>query len=205
MATVEKIRYTPEQFLEREAQTRDKHEFFRGEIFAMAGSSPADARIAMNILWRLAQQLEGKPCQPNSSDVMVKVAATGLMTYPDVSVVCPPIERAEGPIEVLLNPKILVEVLSPSTEKYDRGTKFSHYQKIPSLAEVLLVSQFEAAVDHYVRNSSGSWTFTRYEGLDAELALPSIAARLKLHQVYDRVEFVPSSDQELPESDRGRI
>ncbi len=185
------LKYTEQEFLDREVLSREKHEFYRGEIFAMAGASPAHVRIGSNILGELYIQLRGKPCQPNSSDAMVKVQATGLITYPDVSVVCPPVERERGPLEVLLNPKILFEVLSPSTGNYDRSTKFRRYQQIPSVAEIVFVSQDVPAIEHYLRQADGTWQYTLAEGLEAEVVLPSIAGKLALRQVYDRVDFPP--------------
>lgn len=193
MATVAKKLYTPEEFLALEAKSESKHEFYRGEIFAMSGATAAHNRIEANCLGRLFQLLEGKPCQANTSNVMVKVKATSLMTYPDVSVACAPFERETAPIEVLLNPKVLLEVLSPSTEIYDRNTKFRQYQLIPSVEELVLIRQDEAAVEHYRRQSDDVWAMTTHLGLDATLVLASIECRLPLAQIYANVEFPPTA------------
>ncbi len=199
MATVLKKLYTQEEFLQLEAKSPAKHEFYRGEIFAMSGASTAHNRIALNCLGRLFQQLEGNPCQPNTSDVMVKVQATSLMTYPDVSVACPPVERETAPIEVLLNPKVLIEVLSPSTEIYDRNTKFRQFQLIPSVEELVLIRQDEAAVEHYQRQAGDVWAMTTHLGLEAILSLPTIGCRIPLTQIYANVEFPPPSPAPAPQ------
>jgi Uma2 family endonuclease len=186
MASVARTLITLDEFLRLEAASSTKHEYYRGEVFAMAGGSPAHNRIASNIHGRLFQLLEGKLCLPNTSDVMVR--ANELYTYPDVSVVCPPIERQPGPIEVILNAKVLIEVLSPSTERYDRNVKLSHYERSPSVEEILLVQQDAAIVEHYAPRPGGS-TRTVIAGLEAEVVLASIDCRLSLAQIYQNVEF----------------
>lgn len=191
MATVLKRLYSQEEFFDLEAKSQTKHEFYRGEIFAMSGASTAHNRIVLNCLADLYQQLKGQPCQPNTSDVMVKVAATSLLTYPDVSVACPPVERESAPIEVLLNPKVLIEVLSPSTEIYDRNTKFRQYQLISSVEELVLIRQEEAAVEHYHRQPGDVWAMTTLLGLEATLSLPTLGCRLPLAQIYSGVDFPP--------------
>lgn len=192
MSTAPKQHYTPDEFLKLEAAATEKHEYYRGEIFAMAGASPSHNRISGNIYWRVAQQLEGSPCLPNQSDVMVKVEATGLHTYPDVSVVCPPVQRATAPIEVVLNPKVLIEVLSPSTELYDRNVKFRHYQQVESVEEILLVLQDEPVIEHYRRQSADVWELTTISGLESEVMLRSVECRLTFAQIYANVEFPPT-------------
>lgn len=189
MSTARKLKCTVSEYLAREAASPEKHEYFRGEVFAMAGASPAHNRIASNIHWRLGQQLDGRECLPNLSDVLVNAAS--LYTYPDLSVVCPPIEREQGPIEVLLNPKVLIEVLSPSTERYDRNIKFSHYRQIASVQEILLVQQDAPAIEHYARQPDGVWALTTAEGMAATIELPCIGCQLALSHVYANVEFPP--------------
>lgn len=124
--------FTPQEYLARERVALDKHEYYQGEIFAMSGASKEHVRITGNIYWRLAAQLDGKSCQPFNSDLRVKVSATGLYTYPDVSVACDPVFEDDH-VDVLLNPKVIIEVLSPSTRRHDREWKFRHYQQSPRL------------------------------------------------------------------------
>ncbi len=189
MSTSSLPRITPEEFLRREAVAVEKHQYYQGEVFAMAGGSQPHNRIILNISSRLYSALSGQPCQPISSDVMVKVKSTGLMTYPDGGVICPPVTREPGPIEVILNPRILVEVLSPSTERYDRLTKFTHYEQIESLTDLLLVRQDQPVIEHYSRLAAGPWTPRLVIGLDAEIVFDSIACQLPLAHIYDGVEF----------------
>jgi Uma2 family endonuclease len=189
MASVPHQHISFEEFLRQEAVSPTKHEYYRGEVFAMAGGSVAHNRIASNIHWRLAQALEGKPCLPNNSDVMIQ--ADGLNTYPDASVVCPPIERVPGAIEVVANPKVIIEVLSPTTESYDRNVKFNHYERTPSVEEILLVLQEAPLVEHFALRK-GTSTRTAIAGLDASVTLASIDCRLLMSQIYENVEFPPN-------------
>lgn len=186
MASLPDPIYTVQEYLAREAVAVGKSEFYQGRIYAMAGGSVAHNRIAGNIYFRLALQLDGKPCRPNTSDVLVN--ADSLYTYPDVSVVCPPIQREPGPIETLRNPIVIVEVLSSSTERYDRNVKLSHYQRIASVREILLVQQDAAVVEQYRREGSG-WAFVMTHGLEAEVKLDCIDCKLALSQIYADVEF----------------
>jgi Uma2 family endonuclease len=122
---------------------------------------------------------------------MVKVEATGWFTYPDLSIVCPPVERATAPIEVVLNSKVLMEVLLPSTEIYDRNVKFRHYQQIASVQEILLVREDEPVIEHYRRQSADVWELTMISGLENEVTLRSVVCQLPLAQVYANVESPP--------------
>lgn len=187
MSTAEERTYTVAEYLALEEAATQKHEFYRGKIYAMSGGSVAHNRVVSNIHFRLAQQLEGKPCLPNTADVMVN--AQSLYTYPDVSVVCPPIEREPGRLEVIRNPRVLIEVLSSSTERHDRNLKFHQYQQMPSVQEILLVQQDAPIVEHYARANDGAWIMTSVNDLAGEVALSSIQCRLRLSQIYANVEF----------------
>lgn len=186
MASVAKRLISAIEFLQLEAASLSKHELYRGEIYVMAGASPAHNRISGNIYYRLRQQLEGRPCQPNNSDVMVK--ANELHTYPDVSVACPPIQREDAPIEVLLNPKVVIEVLSPSTERYERNVKLVEYERTPSIEEIWLVQQDVPLVEQYVRQGKGTLR-TAVTGLDGAAELQCLDVRLTMKQIYEGVEF----------------
>lgn len=201
MASVLKQRLTVQEFLAQEEVAQRKHEYYRGEVFAMAGASSAHSRIAFNILLRLGQQLDGKPCRVNISDVMVK--ADELLIYPDCSVVCPPIESLPGPIEVLLNPKVLVEVLSPSTEQYDRNFKLPAYGKVAGVTDILLVHQNAAIVERYVPRD-GELILTQTVGLSGVVELASIGCRLPMAQIYDGVDVPENPFPKLADLDLRR-
>jgi Uma2 family endonuclease len=186
MSTGALKRYTVREYLERERTAETKSEFFDGEIFAMAGANETHNLIASNVLFSLRLGLRGRRCRVYSSDMRVRTPS-GLYTYPDVTVVCGKPELEGGPQDVLLNPLILFEVLSPSTETYDRGRKFQNYQTIPSLKEYVLVSQDRRLVEHYVRQEgTNSWVLNSYT--DGEFRLPALGVTLAFEDLYEQVE-----------------
>ena len=189
MSTAEKIRYTPAEYLARERKAEYKSEYFRGEIFAMAGASQAHNLIASGISRLLGNHLIERRCQVYQSDMRLKVGASGLYTYPDVAVVCGKPEFDDSHTDTLANPVVLVEVLSPSTANYDRGVKFDHYQQIPSLKHYVLAEQDRPHVDVFTRESEHRWAYCSYNGLEVVAELPAIDCRLPLRDVYALVEF----------------
>lgn len=193
-ATAPVRRLTEAEYLDFERKADVKHEFFDGEMFAMAGGSPAHSLISLNVGAELRNRLKGKPCQAYNNDLRIKIELTGLITYPDLSVICGPLEFTPGTRDTVINPTLLVEVLSPSTEAYDRGKKFHNYQRIPSLREYLLVSQHEARIEQFVRGEAGQWTWRVADGMDATLLLPSLGITLELGEVFTRVEFAPEPE-----------
>ena len=186
-------RLTEEEYLCHDRAANYKSEFFDGEMFAMAGGSPMHSLIAANLIGELRTKLKGRPRKPFTSDLRLKVEATGLDTYPDVSVVCGPLQFAAGTDDTVVNPTLLVEVLSDSTEAYDRGEKFLHYRQMPSLQEYLLVSQRLPRIEQFVRRADGEWTLRIAEGMDATLALPSLEITVALAEVFAGVDFIPVS------------
>jgi Uma2 family endonuclease len=162
-----------------------RHEFLDGEVWAMAGGSPEHAAITMRVGRLLGNQLEGLPCQVYSSDLRIRVTETGLTTYPDVSVVCGSLELdPEDPRgHTVLNPTALIEVLSPSTEAYDRGEKLAHYKRIPSLREIVLVAQGERRVEVWSRSASGEWMRRECHGAERP-TLEALRCELPLDDVY---------------------
>lgn len=182
-------RLTPEEYLALERKADIKSEYVDGEMFAMSGASRWHNLITGNLTGELRTQLKGRPCESYPNDQRVHIPATGLYTYPDVVVVCGEPRFEDEQLDTLLNPRVLIEVLSPTTESYDRGKKFEHYQSIDSLAEYLLVDQTRARVEHYVRQDGNQWLLTVLEGLDATVTLPSIQCELALAEVYDKVVF----------------
>lgn len=188
MATAERL-YTVEEYLALDRDAEIKSEYRAGEIVAMAGASRAHVAIVGNIMASLVPQLRGRPCQAFSSDLRVRAASSARYTYPDVAVVCGQQIVENTKPETLLNPTVLVEVLSESTEAYDRGEKFAHYRRILSLTDYVLVAQDRPYVEHYQRHDEEIWLFRAFEGPDAVLALPILDCTLALRDVYDKVEF----------------
>lgn len=186
---------TAAEYLAIERSSDVKHEYFRGEMFAMAGASRTHNRISLNTASFLDGRLSERGCETFMADMRVQVEPTGLYTYPDVVVTCEEPRFADEREDTLLNPQLLVEVLSPSTEGYDRGKKFDHYRQIESLKEYLLVSQEEHLVIRYSRDDHGRWFLVDARGLDAKLTLESVGAELPLAEVYARVEL-SSGDRE---------
>ena len=176
-----------EEYLRLERQSEFKSEYVNGEIFGMTGASLKHNLVAGNIFGELRQQLKGRQCQAYVSDMRVKVTATGLYTYPDVVVVCGEPKFEDGYFDTLLNPTLLVEVLSPSTERYDRIAKSSYYRTLESLAEHLLVAQDEVRLEQYVKQPNGQWLLSECTSLDNVVELASIGCSLNLRDVYDKV------------------
>ena len=181
---------SPAEYLAMERASRDiKHEFFRGEIFAMAGGSRKHNLLALNLSGMLYNTLRDGPCETYSNDMRVLVHPSGLYTYPDLVVTCeqPRFEDEFG--DTLLNPQLIIEVLSDSTESYDRGKKFEHYRRIESLVEYMLVAQDRPQIDLFSRSSDGSWQLTDASGLESAIRLASLEAVLPLAEIYARIEF----------------
>jgi Uma2 family endonuclease len=188
MSSQTKVYYTPEEYLALERQAGYKSEYFDGEIFAMTGASRRHNLVAGNILATLHSQLRKRPCEIYPSDMRVKVSPTGLYTYPDVSVVCGEPMFDDEQRDTLLNPTVLVEVLSKSTASYDRGEKFEHYRKIKSLAEYLVVAQDKYHVEQYTRQPDDRWLLSETDDPQKTIRLSSIECDLALADVYDKVE-----------------
>ena len=189
MPIVPKHYITPEEYLSRERKAEFRSEYFRGEMFAMAGASANHNLMVLNAGSHLRDQLKKKQCRVFPSDLKLRIQATGLYTYPDLSVVCgePQLESDSG--DVLLNPVVLVEVLSDSTEAYDRGKKFEHYRTIPSLKHYVLIAQDRHSMDCFTRSTDGSWNLTSCQGLDGKILLDAIDSELVGAEVYDKVSL----------------
>ena len=186
---------TPEEYLALERQAECKSEYYAGEIFAMAGASRWHNLIVTNVVRELSLQLKGRPCTTYPSDMRVKISPTGLYAYPDVTVVCGDARFEDTQQDTLLNPTLIVEVLSESTEAYDRGGKFAHYRKLTSLLEYVLIAQTKPHVEHYVRQPDNRWLLAEADNLHHTLHLPSIDCHLALAEVYDKVDIVAEGMQ----------
>ncbi len=189
MSAVPKPKMTPGEYLAKERQAEFKSEFYNGEVFAMAGGSREHNRVKVNLVGELFVRLKGGECQTYSSDQRVLVEATGLYTYPDIVIVCGPATYDLLDRDTLTSPVAIIEVLSPSTERYDRGAKFRNYQQIPSMTEYILVAQDEPVCERYVRQSDGSWALVSFVGLTAFLALTSVTVQIPLVDVYSGIVF----------------
>ena len=189
MSTVPKTVMSEAEYLAFERQSRDKHEFYLGETFAMAGASRRHNLITLNIGGELRDRLKDRRCEAYVGDMRVRVKPTGLYTYPDVVVVCGDPEFLDSDVDTLLNPTLLIEVLSDSTEKDDRGTKFKSYRQLPSLREYILVSQSEPSIEQFTRRGDTYWELTETAGLDAQLVLSSLGLQIPLSEIYSKVVF----------------
>ena len=189
MTALPKKRYTPEEYLAIDRQAPFKSEYHAGEIFAMAGASEEHNIITVNLTVALGSQLRGGSCRPFAADMRVRVGPADLYAYPDVVVVCGERRYADEQRDVLLNPTVIIEVLSPGTEDYDRGDKFTGYRYLDSLQEYLLVAQDRPHVEHYTRQPDGRWLLSEAAHLEAVIHLPSLAADLALSEVYADVNF----------------
>jgi Uma2 family endonuclease len=179
---------TPEEYLTMERQAEHKSEYIDGVVYAMSGASFRHNAIVANVVAELVQQLRGHPCRALPSDMKVRMPDSSKFFYPDMSVVCGEPEFHDERTDVLLNPTLIVEVLSESTASFDRGEKFQAYQRLDSLWEYILISQDKHLVEQYIRQTKESWTYTAMVGAESSLALPSIKCTLSLKAVYDKTD-----------------
>ena len=190
--------YTIEEYLALERASEERHEYVDGHIYAMAGESGAHADISINLVREVSVQLRGTPCRVRSKDTKVHSGPTprhprtteGFFSYPDLVVICGEPQYHDEHRDVILNPAVIIEVLSKSTEGFDRGEKFRRYQIWnPTLTDYVLVSQVGAIIEHYSRQSDGSWSYHIYQGLEQSFVINSINCELRLADVYDRINF----------------
>ncbi len=188
MATAPRYRYTVEECLALERGSNTRHAYFDGEIFAMAGANDPHVAIVTNLVGELRLRLKGRRCRIYSTDMRLKASPTGLYTYPDLMVVCGEIRFTDDRRDMIENPQVIAEVLSPSIEDYDRGPKFEHYRRIASVTDYLLVSQDARHVEHRARQADGTWQTTLVES-DGGVPLPAIGCELPLDEIYSQVEL----------------
>ena len=189
MSTLPTSHLTPEEYLAIERQAERKSEYWNGEMFLMAGASEAHGLIAGNAATDLHRQFRSRPCTVFISDMRVCVDRMKMYAYPDVVAICGEREYLGGRPDTLLNPTLIVEVLSPSTEGYDRGLKFQYYRAIESLQEYLLISSDRIHADLFIRQPGGQWAVTEASSLEETIELRSVGATLKMVDLYDKVEF----------------
>lgn len=187
-ALVRQPLFSPAEYLALEREAPYKSEYINGHIYAMAGASRQHNLIGGNVFAEMRSQLRGRGCETYVNDMRVKVSTTGMYTYPDVVAVCGGPQFEDSHTDTLINPSVIVEVLSPSTEAYDRGEKFAHYRRLDSLREYVLVAQDKVRVEHYVRQEDG-WLLTEISDLDGTLRLAAIGCAISVRDIYDKVEF----------------
>lgn len=195
MPSLAQPRSTPEHYLVLERRATERSEYVNGHIFAMAGASRQHNLITGNVFGELRAQLRGRPCEAYINDMRVKVSATGLYTYPDVAALCGEPHFEDTHVDTLLNPSVIVEVLSNSTEAYDRGEKFAHYRRLESLTDYVLIAQDKIRVEQYVRQGD-QWVLSEISDLGGVVRLSAIGCEVALRDIYDKVEF--------PHSEAGR-
>ncbi|HXF38766.1 MAG TPA: Uma2 family endonuclease [Blastocatellia bacterium] len=199
----QQLLYTAEEYLSAEREAIERHEWLDGFIYAMAGESPEHSLICANVTVALGTQLKGKPCAVYSPNMKVyarlpsDTGLKGLFAYPDCTVVCGEARFYDKQRDVLINPRVVIEVLSPTTERYDRGKKFLRYQQNSSLTDYVMIAQTYPSVEHYARRADGSWLYSVTTELTASVPLKSIECRLPLADVYDRIAFPALQEDEL--------
>ncbi len=179
---------TDADYYAREADSPVKHEHFNGRIFAVAGGTPAHAQAIANVTVALGSRLRGRSCYTTSADQRVKVEANDLKTYPDVMIVCPPARYDEADPNTLLNPVLIVEVLSPSTADYDRTFKWDSYQQMPSLRHYILVEPTRVRVEHFARADEGGWIQRVFHRRADVISLPDLELEVPIDEIYERLE-----------------
>ncbi len=196
MIALPKRFFTQEEYAELESKAAYKSQYVAGEIYAMAGTEPEHVEIADNLTGIFRNLFRRRPCRSFSSDLKVRTKAGDLWTYPDLTVVCgePKFDSTSRP-RSLLNPQIIFEVLSPSTEAFDRGDKFSRYQRLESLTDYVLVSADRVRIGHFSRQTAGGWAFREYNVMEDVLPLASVECEIPLDEIYERVSFPDAANR----------
>ena len=190
MGSPEQKFISQEAFLETERLAFEKHEFFRGEVFAMSGASISHNRLLKNCLTDLATKLKGKKCEPFGSDLRIHIPKNTLYTYPDISIICGEIETTDDKFDTVTNPSVIIEILSASTKNYDKGQKFDLYRDIQTLKEYILIDSEQVVVEKFYRNDDNSWLLTEYKTLESSFSINTVDLELKLSDIYYDVKIV---------------
>jgi Uma2 family endonuclease len=191
VSTPTEIRLTPEEYLRIERLAERKSEFFGGEVIPMPGVSRYHNRINRDLIVEITNQFAGRPCEVFFCEMRVKIAANDSYAYPDVAILCGDPAFEDANVDTLLNPQVIIEILSESTETHDRGLKLRHYRSIESLQEYLLVSQSERRIEHYARLASGEWVYSDMTDPRGTIVLRSVDCRLPMERVYHSISFDP--------------
>lgn len=185
-----KKKLTTEEYLRWEKESLGKNEYYRGEIFAMAGVGARHVIIAKNLMRDLATVLRAKPCQPYGSDLRIHIPENTLFTYPDISIICGDIIPSKEDTDTATLPTVIIEILSPSTKQYDRGEKFKLYRDIPSLKEYIMIDAESPGIEAFSINSSGHWELTEYKTTEGSLAISSLGLLLTIADIYEDTKLV---------------
>ena len=188
MSLQPKTSYTPEEYLAIEREAEFKSEYFDGEMFAMTGASRKHNLIAGNTFASLHRSLRNQGCEVYMGDMRVKVSPTGLYTYPDIVIVCDTPQFEDSELDTLTNPLVIIEILSPSTESYDRGKKFENYRTIPSLTEYIMISQNRHYTEHFIRQSDNTWLFRETGDRAGVIQVASVECELTMEEMYAKVQ-----------------
>ncbi len=180
-----KSKFTEEEYLQMEKESPTKNEYFRGEIFAMAGASNRHNVLFSNLFIALGIQLKGKPCKPYGSDLRIHIPENTLYTYPDISIICGDIVPAKTDVDTAVQPTVLLEILSPSTKNYDLGGKFALYRDIPTLREYVVIDSESIRVQSFRINKEGRWELEDLRSLDAILYIPIVKVSIPMNEVYE--------------------
>ena len=188
---------SPEDYLEFERASETRHEFLDGDLYAMAGESLSHSRVCTNLSGEVRNKLKGNNCEPLSPNMKVRTSNASLFAYPDLTIVCGEPMFHDTKKDVLVNPRVIFEVLSPSTEIYDRTTKFMRFRMgNETLTDYILVSQDKPFVEHFTRHPSGEWLYRSYNDVSDSFEISSVECSLSLNEIYDRVEFEPLDEPE---------
>ncbi|GAA4464452.1 Uma2 family endonuclease [Nemorincola caseinilytica] len=185
----ERRKFTIEEYLEMENEAEDKHEYYKGEIFAMSGAKYGHNMICLNIATALKSKLKGKPCRPMGSDMRIHIPKNTLFTYPDISVICGDPQFLNDDQWNLVNPAVIFEVLSPSTKSYDRGDKFKLYRDIASLREYILVDAESVSIEAFYINAHGQWELKELKNIEDTLKLKTLGVSLRLDVIYEGIDM----------------
>ncbi|KQN33348.1 hypothetical protein ASE92_16255 [Pedobacter sp. Leaf41] len=184
-----KRHFTVTEYLEMEKASQEKHEYFQGEIFSMAGASTNHNEIFTNIFLEIGGKLKGKPCRPYGSDLRTQITANGLFTYPDISIYCNGLNQSDIDKESFVEPTVIIEILSPSTRDYDRGHKFDLYKDIPTLKEYILIDSEAISVEAFYLNEKQNWELIEYKQIEDTVKFVSMGFEVALSDIYNRVRF----------------
>ena len=188
---------SPEDYLEAERGSSERHEYLDGRVYAMAGESLSHSRVCFNLAREVGNKLKGKSCEGLSPNMKLRTSTASLFSYPDLTVVCGEPQFHDSKKDVLVNPRVIVEVLSPSTEAYDRTTKFSRYRMgNETLTDYILVSQDKPFVEHFAKQPDGNWHYRSFNDMADTFNIESVDCLLSLIEIYDRVEFPPLDEPE---------
>lgn len=189
MSSLPEPYYTPEEYLKLERRAEHKSEYLFGHIYAMAGASPEHITINVNTASSLHTQLRGSSCRVYANDLRVKVPSREFYTYPDLAVICGELQSDELDAHTFVNPKVIIEILSPTTAAYDRGDKFIYYQQIQSLTDYVLIAQDRPRVEHFARQGNQEWLLHIVDSLEGSLQIDSISCSFPLSDIYEDIVF----------------